>query len=266
MKNSRRAVARRQEKILLLLTKTPNLDVNGVAEQLQISTATVRRDFAELARAGLVTRFHGGARLRRRPLLAEDAPADEHPKSGIDREQKETIAKYAAGLINDGDTIFMNSSSTTLLLLDYLKDKHVVIVTNNGSAVSRPHDDKVTLLMTGGEVYTRRRSLVGEFALESLMRIRADKCFLGVSGISASGGLTTSVLQETAVNATMMRRASTCYILAANTKIGHEHNFRSADLERVKGLITCKGGDASALDALRAKGIEIVELDVNLGM
>ena len=98
-------------------------------------------------------------------------------------QKKHIIAKYAADLIDDGDTIFINSSSTALLILQYLGNKRVYVVTNNGKALQSTIGSNVELVLTGGQVYERKQSLVGEFATYILSKITADKCFLGVSGI-----------------------------------------------------------------------------------
>ena len=154
----------------------------------------------------------------------------------------------------------MNSSSTTLLLLRYLGDKRVIVVTNNGNAVSMPTGENVSVILTGGQLYQRRKSLVGEFALHTLAKINADKAFLGVGGISVRAGITTSVLQETAVNEMMMKRCQgSCYVLAANTKIGRAHNFLSGTIDQVNTLITCTGGDPKEIDNIEAQGIEVIE-------
>ena len=76
-------------------------------------------------------------------------------------------------------------------------------------------------------------------------------------------GITTSVLQETAVNEAMMRRCQgSCYVLAANTKIGRAHNFISGTIDQVNTLITCKGGNAREIESMRAVGVDVVECDV----
>lgn len=262
MKSSKSIVLARQQAILKLLKQEHRIDVDTVSARLGVSPTTVRRDLAMFEEQKLVRRFHGGAELVEGTLKEEDiflGDATLHK----DLAQKEAIAHYAAGLIADGDTIFMNSSSTTLMLLRYLRGKHVIVVTNNGYAVNMPADENVSVILTGGQLYHRRKSLVGEFALHSLSKINADKAFLGVGGISVKNGITTSVLQETAVNEAMMRRCQgSCYVLAANTKIGRAHNFISGTIDQVNTLITCKGGNAREIEDMRAIGVDVVECEV----
>ncbi len=266
MKNSKSIIFRRQQELLKLLKQETSIDVESAAKVLGVSPTTIRRDLQTFADQHLVTRFHGGAQLNSGSLQEEDLPLSDDPKAHIDREQKEAIARYAATLIEEGDTIFMNSSSTTLLLLNYIKDKHVILVTNNSHAAGHPHAPEVTIILTGGEIYERRQSLVGDFALQTLAKINASKTFLGVSGISATGGVTTSVLPETAVNEMMMRRSGgNCYVLAARSKIGRTHNFLSGGLQHIHTLITCTGADPEELEAIRGRGVRVIEVEEDSG-
>jgi DeoR family transcriptional regulator, fructose operon transcriptional repressor len=260
MKNSKSVVFKRQQEILKLLKTYKVIDVDAISKKLSVSATTIRRDLQMFENQHLINRFHGGAKLLEDTLQEEDSPLE--TPSPLSLLQKHAIARYAATLIKEGDTIFMNSSSTTLLLLDYIRDKRVVVVTNNGNAVGYPKDARVELILTGGELHERKQSMVGEFALHTLSKITADKAFIGVGGISVKGGLTTSVLQETAVNELMMRRCQGhCYVLTATPKIGREHNFLSGSIDRVSSIITGKGANAEELTRLREHHVEVVELD-----
>lgn len=259
MKNSKSVVFKRQQAILKLLKEHKTIDVEDISEELHVSSTTIRRDLKMFEKQHLISRFHGGAQLLEGTLREEDPSLE--PMTPKNISQKRAIAKYAATLIEDGDTIFMNSSSTTLLLLDYIKGKRVTIVTNNGNAVDRPRDPQVELILTGGEVYNRKQSMIGEFALHTLSKITADKAFIGVGGISVEGGITTSVLQETAVNELMIRRCQgPCFVLTATPKIGREHNFLSGSIDAIDTIITGTGADTDALRKLREHNVSIIEL------
>ena len=87
------------------------------------------------------------------------------------------------------------------------------------------------------------------------IEINADKAFIGV------GGITTSVLPETAINEMMMRRCQgSCYVLAARQKIGREHNFLSGTIDKIDTLITCPGASADKIKNLRTHGVEVIEV------
>lgn len=259
MKNSKGIVFKRQQYILKCLKENKSVQVDDLSEKLQVSPTTIRRDLQIFEQQNIVERFHGGAQLVEGNLKEDPAPDTLSPKSIL---QKHAIAKYAASLIDDGDTIFINSSSTALLILKYLINKRVIAITNNGKAINAEKDPQVEIVLTGGEIYERKQSMVGEFAIHTLTKITANKTFIGVGGISARGGITTSVLQETPINEMMLKRCiGPCFVLAGSSKIGKQHNFLSGSLDKISTVITNKDADEAELSLLRSKGIEIIELD-----
>lgn len=256
MKNSKVNILDRQQKMLQHIRKNGTVSINDLAELFYITPITVRRDLIGLEEKGYVKRYFGGVKSLLPPDLDEaPTPSIEDPKALIHAK----IALKATELIKDGDTIFMNSSSTALLMMEYLKDKSVLVVTNNGRALYSKRDPQIELILTGGEVYGQKKSLVGEFALNALYKITATKCILGVSGISVDGGITSSVIQETAINKTMLERCSgEKIILADGSKIGTRHNFFSGNITDITHLITDTSASKEHLDQIAGLGINIV--------
>jgi len=260
MKNNKGIVYKRQQQILQRLKDVRIVNVNDMAKELSVTPITIRRDLQLFEEQGLVNRFHGGATMIDGALMEDPAlngsDAREHAT------QKEMIAQCAASFVEDGDTIFINSSSTALMMIKYLKDKRVVVVTNNGKALTEDWGPTVELVLTGGEVYRRKQSMVGDLAAQALARIVADKSFLGVSGISAAHGITTSILRETAINEIMMKRCNgNCYILADSSKIGKQNNFSSGQIHLLHTLITDKDADPEELNKIRACGARVIQTD-----
>ncbi|NFT91836.1 DeoR/GlpR transcriptional regulator [Clostridium botulinum] len=261
MKNTKSIVSKRREKILDYLKSNESINTNDLAEILEISPLTLRRDLQALDEQGLIVRYYGGAKL------ANDINNSENILKETDTDlllnkKKNIIAKYAADLIKDGDTVFINSSSTALLMLKYLGNKRVYIVTNNGKALQVTIPPNVELVLTGGQVYERKQSLVGDFATYILSKITADKCFLGVSGITSDSGISTSVLQETLINHEMINRCNgPVYILADSSKVGRHHNFSSGDIEEISHLITDSDVDKNELNLLKEKNVDTIVLD-----
>lgn len=257
MKSSKGVVYKRQQYILSRLKEKRTVRVEELARELQVSSVTIRRDLQEFEVQGLVSRFHGGASLRDGAL--KDDPSLVEEGTVLHLAEKSAIARHAASLVEEGDTIFMNSSSTCLMMLEYIKNKHVVVVTNNGKAVMVPRNPGVELILTGGEVYERKISMVGEVASKTLSRMTASKCFIGVGGISAQHGLTTSTLQETAINELMIKRCSGgCYVLADSSKLGRENNFFSAPIDWVSALITDTAASPSEVEQIRKLDVDVI--------
>lgn len=260
MKNGKGVVYKRQQHILQHLKNCKTAHIDELADLLNVSPITIRRDLQAFEDKGIVTRFHGGATLNE-GIASENNDTTDESKT-LSLPQKHAIAKYAASLVENGDTIFLNSSSTCLLMLQYLANKRVIVVTNNGEALHVPRSSSVELILTGGEVYEYKNSMVGEIAVQSLSRIVADKSFIGVNGISASQGITTSVLQETAINEIMMKRCDGhCYILADHTKIGKQHNFYSGSIKLVSTLITDTDIDKEELKSFEENKIRVIQVE-----
>lgn len=261
MKKVQSIVSNRREQILQYLKENKTIKTEELAELLHTSPLTIRRDLQALEEEGLVRRHYGGA------ILIEDLDSinNNSETSPVNyTKQKSAIAKYASNLIEDGDTIFINTSSTALLILEYLGNKRVVVVTNNGKALQSTIGPNVELVLTGGQVYGRKQSMVGDFATHILSKITASKCFLGVSGIEAHSGISTSVLQETLVNKEMINRCNgPVYILTDSSKVGRHHNFSSGDIDKVSHIITDSDISTEDIETFQQVGIEVTTVDYN---
>ncbi len=254
MKNKRGVITKRQQVILQKLKDDKTVSVEILARKLNVSPLTIRRDLERFEKQGFVKRFYGGASLIE-GTIAED-PSN---KLGAASEGDDTalyrriVAQRAAELVEDGDTIFINSSRTALALLDYITHKRVTIITNNGNALNVPHDPMVSIILTGGEISSGKYSLVGDFALSTIKKMQADKCFIGVSGITADGRISTAVLQETMINTLMLEHTKgDAVILADHTKIGALNNFIIADVKQITHIVTDSLADPVVLSALPA--------------
>ncbi|MDM0614976.1 DeoR/GlpR family DNA-binding transcription regulator [Clostridium perfringens] len=257
MKNAKGFVFKRQQAILKYLKENKFAKTEELATLLKTSNITIRRDFQNLEKEGVIRRKYGGAELIE-GSLSED-PYFNH--TNIEREKiKDSIAKKAAEFIEDGDSIFINSSSTAIKLLEYIEDKRVMVITNNGKILGMNLSPNVEIILTGGEVYGRKQSMVGDIATQIISKITATKCFIGVSGINANTGISTSVLQETTVNMKMLENCNgPTFVLADNSKIGIHHNFSSGDISKVNYVITNEiEDDKSELEKLKEKGVKII--------
>lgn len=256
MKSSRSEILKRHNQILQKIGEVRSVIVEDLADELQVSALTVRRDLDELAAKGLVERFHGGARYIEHVLRID--PAVHSEDAGYEH-KKRLIAKAAASLVKEGDTILVNSSSTAFYMFEFLADMKITVITNNANALYTVDDSKFELIFTGGEINTFKHSMVGSFAQHMLKSIRANKCFIGVSGITEEGRLSTAVLQETAMNTGMMHQTNeSVIILADSRKIGIQHNFDIGSLDNATHIITDSGISASQLRILEKHGIEVI--------
>lgn len=234
-----------------MLQRNPRLRVDELAKRLGVSVVTVRRDLQFLEEKKQITRFYGGARVSKEASGYMDDTAI----------YRDLIARYAATLVEDGDTIFINTSRNALNIIKYIESRHVTVITNNGKAISQEKADGVDIILTGGEVRHPKEALVGDFATRNLQNIFAKKAFLGCAGISAKAGMSTEIANEVNVNQLMIEHATQeVYLLADHTKIGHNSSFTSCGIEMVKQLITDELAPAEELEQMRAQGVKVYQV------
>lgn len=259
MKTSKTLIFKRQQAILQELHEHQQVNTDQLAETLGVSSLTIRRDLQQLAAHGLIRLIRGGANLIAGAF--HDDPTFSESSARL-QANKEKIARRAAQLIQDGDTILINSSSTAIMVLRFMTAANVTVITNNGRAAAIPCSPQVNLVFTGGEVHANKQSMVGEVAINNLSRINASKAFLGISGISARAGISTSILQETAINNLMIRRSNQqCYILADGSKVGLQSNFVLGPASLARTLITDMTANSDEIYQLREMGLEVEQVE-----
>lgn len=245
MKKDRACVDNRRNRILALMEKNPRVRVDELADILEVSLITIRRDLQYLEDRKLLVRTHGGA-------VASQNPMDEISL------YRKLIAEFAAGFVTDNDTLFINTSSNALKILEHISCSNVTVITNNGKAIHCDQSQEVNVVLTGGELRYPKEAMVGDFALRNLQTIYAKKAFIGCSGISAENGMTTELFNEVSINEMMVSHATQeVYVLADHTKIGKNSSFVSCPIDKIKYLITDEKASTEALDLIREKGVTV---------
>lgn len=192
--------------------------VTALASLLQASESTVRRDINELDSAGRVRKVFGGAVAAARHIKTVEENVES--KSGIRTREKESIARYAAGLLRDNDFVFIDAGTTTERMIDFLDNYSVTYVTNG-----IPHGLKLAqrgfkVFLTGGQPKQTTLSITGAEAVGFLGKCNFTKCFMGANGIDPQRGFSTPDFDEALVKAEAMKRSSETYILADGSKFG----------------------------------------------
>lgn len=253
MKRSKALVASRRDEITAILEVRGQVSVAELAEHFDVSALTIRRDLDYLESQQVLTRQYGTATLLN-PLG--------RPSGSRQIRANKAIAREAARHVEDGDCIFINTSSTALGLLEFITAQDVTVITNNGKALLLDERPNVSILLTGGEIRPPKASMTGEVALDYIKRVTATKCFLGVTGISANYGLTSATAPEPAINALMLERSRQHVIVADSSKIGLTSSFQFGSADEVDLLITDTGATDSQLAKLKAFGVgEVLRVD-----
>ncbi len=249
MKRDRQSVNLRHAEMLALIRQRQEVLVEDLSHAFGISTMTVRRDLQVLEEEGKISRFHGGAAAGKR--------ATPTAERGEVAECRRVIARCAAALVRDGDSLLINGSNTALALLDHLGGKNVSVFTNNGLAVGHRYPPGVEVQLSGGMFRGAPHILTGDLAMRNLMDVRATKAFLGCTGISPDGEILCGIPSELGINETMIEHADAYYILADHTKVGKAGTYASFHLEKKGCVITDEHAPQEVLDQLRAAGMEI---------
>ena len=207
----------REQIILEYLKSQGEASVSELCRATFVSEPTMRRDLAALAHAGRIIRTHGGAAYK-------SALGENIPQSYREREHSEAklaIAKKCLSLINDGDTIMVDGSSTSQALLSLISEKKsLIIITNSAKAAMLPDRANVRLFVTGGELATNSYAFVGSYAEDFLRSFNADICFFSVRTLTSDGLLTDNAIAENAVRRVMLSRSRRSVLMLGSKKLG----------------------------------------------
>ncbi len=251
--------AERQVQIAKLVKEKGLVTVESLKEILGVSVITIRRDLAVLEERGLLERTHGGA-VSTRPVNREFHYREKDKTNSI---YKEAIGRAAAEMVEDGDTVFINSGSTTYQVVRFLSRlNNVRVITNNLAAVaSFGSMPGVELILTGGKYRSESNCLVGEFASQIVSQIMASKVIIGADGLSFKGGLTSPVYQEAAITRKMIERTQGPVICVADhSKIGNISNFLTVPVSDIDLLVTDWEFEESYRANLESVNLEIIKV------
>lgn len=247
MKRERAIVEHRRNQILNELKKNGQIKVELLAKDWNVTPLTIRRDLQYLEEQDKIERFYGGAQL-----------LEKEKEENAVRTYCELIAQYAASLVEDGDSIFLNTSGTALKVVKYLGEKRVTVITNNGRIMNMDVPPNISVLLSGGELRYPKYAMVGEFALKNLENFTVKKSFVGCSGLSVEKGMTTEIMNEVHLNCFMLEQVTgEAYILADHRKIGHNSSFVSREIDGIHNLITDERAPEEVIRQLKEKNISV---------
>jgi DeoR family fructose operon transcriptional repressor len=247
----------RRQSLLDLLRKQPGLRVPEIAAALLVSEGTVRNDLNALEKEGRLTRYHGGAVLREHKNLNNTSFQDRHREHGV---EKERIARQAAQLVLDGDSILLDASSTIYYLALALESRQHLRVVTNGIDVARllAKNPTNTVILIGGILNQDGSSLTGLFSEQVIRELHVQKAFVSCSGFSVERGLTEVHLEEAQLKRKAIESAQQVYALVDSSKLGHEDLTPFASPEQICCLYTDAGISPEWQVRIQNSGISLV--------
>lgn len=246
----------RQQRICQLLVAHGDLAVEEISSTLGVSGMTVRRDLQALAESGKVLRTHGGATLAQRISFEFSflQRAREH-ESG-----KAAIGRKAAGLVQDGQSVLLDSGTTTLALARCLRGKQrlTIVTTSLPIASQLQFDDAIEVLLVGGYLRSQSPDLAGALTESNLETIRADLAFIGADGIDASGGVYNQSPEIARMLGRMAQSAQRVFVVADSSKLGKSALCRFGRLSDFEALITDDAADRAMVASLRKASANVI--------
>jgi DeoR family fructose operon transcriptional repressor len=250
----------RENYIIKMLLATGRLSTSEVVEALGVSEATVRRVFVSMENSGKIIRNYGGIIL---PSSIIEYSFETHTKEAA--HEKKIIGKLASTIVEEGDVIYLDCGTTvfnmTLVLDERVNNQeitNVTIVTNsiaNVLVLTPSISCKVVLI--GGMYNGARRDFSGILTESYLQSFHFTKCFLGADGVSSSMAVTSTEVEISQLNKSVMKRSDKTYILIDHSKFGKNSFISYARLSDVTGIVTDWLPGKSIIDSLEAPNIQI---------
>ena len=237
----------------ILLNETVKID--DLCEIFTVSKNTIRRDLNELETRGHIAKVYGG--------VTAVKPKDIIPvpvRNNLNASSKVCIAELASKLVNDGDTIFIDSGSTVVNMVEYLSLKNkITIITHSLNVVSQASKfPNINIIGLGGVFLPTTGSFVGLSTLETLDSIKINKAFMAASGVSIDGGLSNNTFLEAEIKKKIASRSKEIHLLCDATKINSDATVSFCCLKELTTLITDKKPDDVYIDYCKANNINLI--------
>jgi DeoR/GlpR family transcriptional regulator of sugar metabolism len=249
----------RMQEVLRMLETRDAVHVAELSKAFAVSEVTVRSDLSELARHGLVARVRGGVR----PIERGQSELGFDFRLRLEVERKRAIARAAAAMVDEGEAIALDSSTTAYYLALELGAKKELVVVTNGLLIAAALADApgISVLVTGGMLRLQAMSLVGDLGADALRATRISKGFLGARGLSLDRGLMDLNPDEVRIKREMAGVCEQVICIADGTKWHRTALLPFVATEQVHAIVTDTSAPSEEVEAWRARNVEIVCVD-----
>ncbi len=247
------------QQVLRMLETRDSVHVTELADAFSVSEVTVRSDLSELARQGLVARVRGGVR----PLQRGQSELAFDLRLRLEAERKQAIARAAAAMVDEGEAVALDSSTTAYYLALELRAKRELVVVTNGLLIAAALADApgITVLVTGGMLRLSAMSLVGDLGADVLRTTRINKGFMGARGLSLERGLMDLNPEEVRIKHDMADACERVIGIFDGTKWHRSALLSFVPAEQVHSIVTDTSAPAEEVEAWRAQGVEVVAVE-----
>lgn len=240
----------RHQEILTLLRNRREMKVSELCDIFDVSEGTIRNDLDHLATNDLVTRFRGGASLVHSHQIGNPVFAERARKQAS---QKMRIARWASDMVNDGEAIFLDASTTAFHMCAFLRDKrHLTVITCGiETALALAEVPTFTVILMGGVVRPDRVAVAGDISGRALEGLHIRTAFMSCAGFTVEAGLTDSDIQMAQLKRKVVRMSEQIIGLLESSKFGAAHVSSFAGVDDVAQILTDNSLDLKYIDALR---------------
>ena len=247
---------KRKDTILQLLAENRIMKAGEFAELFQVSMETIRRDLNELEDMKLIRRVHGGAML----YTEYGNEPDYTYRTSENYSEKMAIAKKAAELVNDGDSIIIDLGTTTLELARFLKEKKDLTIFTNSLKIAYElmAEEDITVILLGGKVRHGEGTTSGYWAEEMISEFFVDKLFMGVGAITSSDGIMDYHMEEANFRRHCIKQAKQVIALADYSKFGIKALNQVCKAEAIDYVVTDEKADKKIVKELKTLGIQVI--------
>lgn len=245
----------RRSQILEAVGQQGEVSVEVLAQRFDVSVETIRRDLGQLAESGVLQKIHGGARRLR---LHAEGSFDE--RMAENAEAKQIIAKKLAAIVEPGDTIFIDTGSTTLICAQALAAIDRLTVITNSVRVAQvlgKSEKNITVYLLGGTFSHDNAETVGPLVIDQIARFQVDHAVLTVAAINADVGAMDSDFDEAQVARAMIDHANHTIVLANVEKLGRNAAYRVCRLDEINSIVCDQSPGAEFTAALDRAKVEL---------
>ncbi|HHI82381.1 MAG TPA: DeoR/GlpR transcriptional regulator [Rhizobiales bacterium] len=249
-------IKRRHEAIVEIIRKNRRASVEDLAGQLAISRETIRRDLTELAKCGKVQKVHGGATL---PPTFGEGPFQKRLSDNAGAKLR--IARVAAGLFSPGETLFIDTGSTTLYFAEQLAEVSGLTVITNSSEIARTVSSSKSgnrTFLLGGEFSPDNRQTVGTMAVSQIRSFRAHHAVLTIGALDEQTGAMDYNIEEAQIARAMIGQSQSLTVLVDSSKFTALASFEVCPLARINRIVCDKPPPASLARALKAVQTDVI--------
>jgi DeoR/GlpR family transcriptional regulator of sugar metabolism len=229
-------IEERHRRIIEALQENPQITVKELARQLCFSEPTIRRDFTELHKKGVITKLYGGAVLNKRAADGEIPFAMRENEKSVG---KSMIGKQAARFVHDGAVIMLDGSTSAYHIVPYIADfKDIIVVTSGAKTAVALAENDITTFSTGGKMIVHSYSYVGQEAEDFVRKINADILFFSCHGLSLDGMMSDPSVREANLRRVMMEQCKKKYLLCDSSKFGKTFFYNMGSVSELDGIIS----------------------------